>query len=54
MKKGIPNTHDNKRVEVDGIIYNSYTDAAKFLKCAVATISNRIRSDKFPNYKNID
>lgn len=54
MKKGIPNTHDSKRVEIDGIIYNSYTDASKKLNCAVATISNRIRSDKFPNYKNID
>lgn len=53
-RKGIPNNRDNKQVEIDGIIYRSHTDAAKFLKCAVATISNRIRSDKFQNYKNID
>lgn len=53
-RMGIPNEHDSISVEVDGIRYSSYTAAAKVLGCSVATVSNRVKNLKFPNYKNID
>lgn len=46
-----PNT---KRVEIDGKTYASATKAAKELGIATATVTNRIRSDKFPTYKFLE
>jgi hypothetical protein len=40
-------------VSVDGTIFLSGAEAAKVHRCSVATIFNRIRSEKFPNYKKI-
>lgn len=42
-----------EKVEVDGIVYNSMGEAARTLGCVVATVSNRCKSDKFPNYKKV-
>ena len=53
-KKGVPNTRDSKKVKIDGIVYDSYTHASTIIQCTVSTICNRIKSDKFPNYKKID
>ena len=42
-------------VEIDGIIYPSFSEAARSIKCAVATIRNRINnSNKFPSYKLVN
>lgn len=41
---------NSQKVIVDNIEYLSYTEAARSLGCAVATIINRCKSDKFPNY----
>ena len=38
------------KIIIDGIIYDSATEASKVLKCVPATILNRCRSDKFNNY----
>jgi len=37
-------------VIVDGVSYPSYSHAAKAIGCVIATIINRCKSDKFPNY----
>ena len=41
------------KVEIDGVVYESQTKAAKELKVSVATIHNRLKSDKFPQYKSL-
>ncbi len=42
------------KVEIDGIVYSSFSEAAKSIGCSVATIRNRLnRYVKFPNYKLI-
>jgi group I intron endonuclease len=42
------------KVEIDGVIYSSFSEAAKKLDCAVASIRNRLNNPtKFPNYKLI-
>jgi len=38
-------------VEIDSIIYNSYSEAGKFFGVTHQCIKNRVYSDKFPNYK---
>lgn len=39
-------------VEIDGIVYSSFSEAAKKHNCAVASIRNRLNNPaKFPNYK---
>ena len=39
------------KVIIDDVVYDSFSDASKVLNCAIATISNRCKSEKFPNYK---
>jgi len=39
------------RVFIDGKIFLSCSDASKYVGCSVATITNRIRNEKFPTYK---
>lgn len=51
--KGKPNTRDSKKVSIDGIIYNSYTEASKILGCTTSTISNRVKNIKFINYYDV-
>ncbi len=41
-------------VEIHGILYESMEQASKSLSCNPATIGNRCRSEKFPEYKFID
>jgi hypothetical protein len=44
----------NLSVEINGVVYNSFTEAAKELNCAVASIRNRLNNPtKFPTYKLI-
>lgn len=38
------------KVVVDGIVFNSKTQCAKYLKTSVSTIQNRIENKKFSNY----
>lgn len=45
---------NSKKVCIDGVLFESATDAAKQLKCAVATIGNRCKSEKFPNYTYLE
>lgn len=42
-----------KPVEIDGVVYDSKGKAAAALGVTRATISNRIKNDKFENYKEI-
>lgn len=51
-KKGTMPVNANK-VEVDGIEYQSQSKAAKAIGVSVGTMSNRIKSDKFPTYKSL-
>ena len=44
---------NTQKVKVDDTIYESATQASKVLGVAVATVLNRIKSDKFPNYTKI-
>src|SRR5690606_31520062 len=46
-----PNT---KKVEIDGKVYPSASKAAKELGVATATITNRVRSKKFPTYRFLE
>lgn len=46
-----PNT---KKVVIDNKVYVSATAASKDLGVAVATITNRIRSEKFPTYRFLE
>lgn len=39
------------RVKIGKTVYRSASEAAKYVGCRPATILNRIRSDKFPEYK---
>lgn len=48
------NNVQNLLVSIDGVIYRSYTEAAKSVGCSVGTIRNRVSSDKFPNYISVD
>lgn len=41
---------NTRKVIVDGVVYDSMTDAGKAIGCATATVMNRIRNSKFPNY----
>ena len=42
------------QVEIDGVIYSSFSEAAKAVGCAIASIRNRLNNpSKFPNYKLI-
>jgi group I intron endonuclease len=42
------------KVQINNVIYDSFTDAAKKLDCAIASIRNRLNNPtKFPNYKLI-
>lgn len=53
-KKGIPTgkTPTNaKKVEIDGIVYESITEAAKAHNVTKTTITQRIRRESFPTYK---
>lgn len=53
LKGNIDNTQ-KLSVEVDGVVYSSFSEAAKKLDCAVASIRNRLNNPiKFPNYKLI-
>lgn len=50
------NKYNNQKIsiEIDGIVYSSFSEAAKAIGCAVATIRNRLnRYLRFPNYKLI-
>jgi hypothetical protein len=50
MKSGIYKI----KIQVDGVVYDSFTEASKKLDCAVASIRNRLNNPtKFPNYKLI-
>jgi hypothetical protein len=42
-----------KKCQIDGIIYDSIIDACKTLSLTRNIISNRLRSNKFPNYKKL-
>ncbi len=42
-----------KKCQIDNIIYDSIIDACKTLSLTRNIISNRLRSDKFPNYKKL-
>lgn len=52
IKKGRigPPSH-YKKVKVNGTIYHSMSEAARVLGCSVATVGNRARSAKFPEYE---
>ena len=41
------------KVKIKDIVFDSMTDASKFIKCSVATVSNRCKSSKFPDYELI-
>jgi len=48
------NNTNKIKIQVDGVIYDSFTEASKKLNCAVASIRNRLNNPiKFPNYKLI-
>lgn len=51
---GTLNETQNLLVEIDGVVYRSYTEAAKIVGCSISTIKNRILSNKFPNYLSVD
>ena len=38
------------KVVVDGVVFNSKTQCAKYLKTSVSTIQNRVENKKFSNY----
>lgn len=40
-------------VQVDEIVYDSLGEASRAVGCSVATVYNRCKSDKFPNYKKV-
>ena len=42
-----------KKCQINNIIYDSIIDACKTLSLTRNIISNRLRSDKFPNYKKL-
>lgn len=44
---------NTQRVKIENKIYPSMTEAASSIGVAVATISNRINSDKFPKYSKL-
>lgn len=39
------------KVIIDGVLYQSQSEASKKLGCTIATISNRIKNPRFQNYK---
>lgn len=41
---------NSRPIEIDGIRYNSLTDASKILGIGLTTIAYRLDSDKFENY----
>lgn len=45
-KKGVPNPKKRKRVEIDGIVYNSCTEAAQALGIGQGLVSYRIKTGK--------
>lgn len=45
---------NTQKVEIDGVIYNSKSEAGRTLNVATATISNRCNNNKFPTYKTLD
>lgn len=59
-KKGVSRSEETKKkiskafsikVEIDGIVYNSYKDAAKSIGVSSQTISRRIKDENYKNYK---
>lgn len=44
---------NSMQIEIDGVVYESQARAAKALNVSNATIHNRIKSDKFPQYKSL-
>lgn len=49
-KNKLRNSANKKSITIDGIIYDSLTDASKRLNIRVQTIYNRVQSVNFPNY----
>lgn len=43
-----------RKVEIDGVVYKSMSDASRALGIHVPTISKRIKSKLYPNYKDHD
>ena len=41
---------NSHKVVVDGIVFNSKTQCAKYLKTSVSTIQNRIENKNFSDY----
>lgn len=53
-KMGNSNNTQKIQVEIDGIVYSSFSEAAKAVGCAIASIRNRLNNpSKFPNYRLI-
>lgn len=52
-KTGIPNTHQNKKVRINGVEYRSMRDAAQALGVSVSLITYRFKR-KYENYELIN
>lgn len=48
-RKGILPSNSNK-IMIDGVIFNSQAEASRSLNVSAGTITNRLNSNKFPNY----
>jgi len=44
---------NSRAVEIDGVVYKSQSDAARTLDMGVTTVSFRLDSEGFPNYKRL-
>ncbi len=56
-KMGYKGYGDNKtliKIEIDSIIYNSISEAARLLNLSFGIIKRKLQNEKYPNYKTIE